>query len=155
MCAGRAEHLFNSCACPAVADENPGLSVELFPQLLTTVFLPRNLSSSQVLIAACDTFRSGAVEQLRVHCRCLDVPLFEKGTGFLVLAQFALLLIFRQTLCELFFWIPVLKTSPSCMSKPFLFVVAWAVIVFSPFVRAYSGRMCCQFTEKDGLYLSP
>ncbi|CAN0221316.1 unnamed protein product [Pylaiella littoralis] len=33
----------------------------------------------KVLIAACDTFRSGAVEQLRVHCRCLDVPLFEKG----------------------------------------------------------------------------
>eukprot|EP00752_Nemacystus_decipiens_P002225 g2111.t2 len=33
----------------------------------------------KVLIAACDTFRSGAVEQLRVHCRCLGVPLFEKG----------------------------------------------------------------------------
>ncbi|CAM9174810.1 unnamed protein product [Ascophyllum nodosum] len=33
----------------------------------------------KVLIAACDTFRSGAVEQLRVHCRCLQVPLFEKG----------------------------------------------------------------------------
>ena len=27
------------------------------------------------LIAACDTFRSGAVEQLGVHARCLDVPL--------------------------------------------------------------------------------
>ncbi|CAM9154381.1 unnamed protein product [Choristocarpus tenellus] len=33
----------------------------------------------KVLIAACDTFRSGAVEQLLVHSRCLDVPLFEKG----------------------------------------------------------------------------
>lgn len=32
-----------------------------------------------VLIAACDTFRSGAVEQLRTHSRCLDVPLFEMG----------------------------------------------------------------------------
>ncbi|CAM9449227.1 unnamed protein product [Chrysoparadoxa australica] len=33
----------------------------------------------KVLIAACDTFRSGAVEQLRVHAKCLDVPLFEMG----------------------------------------------------------------------------
>lgn len=33
----------------------------------------------KVLLAACDTFRSGAVEQLGVHARCLDVPLFEKG----------------------------------------------------------------------------
>ena len=32
-----------------------------------------------VLIAACDTFRSGAVEQLRTHSRCLDAPLFEQG----------------------------------------------------------------------------
>ena len=32
-----------------------------------------------VLIAACDTFRSGAVEQLRTHSRCLDAPLFEMG----------------------------------------------------------------------------
>lgn len=34
-----------------------------------------------VLIAACDTFRAGAVEQLRTHARCLDVPLFERGYG--------------------------------------------------------------------------
>jgi len=33
----------------------------------------------KVMIAACDTFRSGAVEQLRSHARCLDVPLFERG----------------------------------------------------------------------------
>mmetsp|Transcript_1717 Transcript_1717/g.6043 ORF Transcript_1717/g.6043 Transcript_1717/m.6043 type:complete len:602 (+) Transcript_1717:193-1998(+) len=33
----------------------------------------------KVLIAACDTFRSGAVEQLRTHCTRLDVPLFERG----------------------------------------------------------------------------
>jgi len=32
-----------------------------------------------VLITACDTFRSGAVEQLRSHANCLGVPLFEKG----------------------------------------------------------------------------
>jgi signal recognition particle receptor subunit alpha len=33
----------------------------------------------KVMIAACDTFRSGAVEQLREHCRRLKVPLFEQG----------------------------------------------------------------------------
>ncbi|DBA02870.1 TPA: hypothetical protein N0F65_005897 [Lagenidium giganteum] len=33
----------------------------------------------KVLIAACDTFRSGAVEQLNQHAKVLDVPLFEKG----------------------------------------------------------------------------
>mmetsp|Transcript_17774 Transcript_17774/g.36407 ORF Transcript_17774/g.36407 Transcript_17774/m.36407 type:complete len:536 (+) Transcript_17774:114-1721(+) len=33
----------------------------------------------KISLAACDTFRSGAVEQLRNHARCLDVPLFEKG----------------------------------------------------------------------------
>ncbi len=32
-----------------------------------------------VMITACDTFRSGAVEQLRSHAKCLDVELFEKG----------------------------------------------------------------------------
>jgi hypothetical protein len=32
-----------------------------------------------VMIAACDTFRAGAVEQLRTHCARLDVPLFERG----------------------------------------------------------------------------
>ena len=33
----------------------------------------------KVMLAACDTFRSGAVEQLRTHARCLDAPLFEMG----------------------------------------------------------------------------
>ena len=33
----------------------------------------------QVQIAACDTFRSGAVEQLRTHCNRLNIPLFERG----------------------------------------------------------------------------
>ena len=31
------------------------------------------------MIAACDTFRSAAVEQLAVHCRRLGVELYEKG----------------------------------------------------------------------------
>ena len=30
-------------------------------------------------IAACDTFRSGAVEQLRTHCNRLNIPLYERG----------------------------------------------------------------------------
>lgn len=33
----------------------------------------------KVMIAACDTFRAGAVEQLRTHCKRLGVPLFERG----------------------------------------------------------------------------
>lgn len=35
----------------------------------------------KVLIAACDTFRSGAVEQLRIHSQCLGTPLYERGYG--------------------------------------------------------------------------
>ena len=31
------------------------------------------------LVAACDTFRSGAVEQLMVHAKTLQVPLYHKG----------------------------------------------------------------------------
>lgn len=33
------------------------------------------------MLWACDTFRAGAVEQLRTHARCLDLELFEKGYG--------------------------------------------------------------------------
>ena len=33
----------------------------------------------KVMIAACDTFRSGAVEQLRTHAQRLGVELFERG----------------------------------------------------------------------------
>uniref|UniRef100_A0A0A9CN57 Signal recognition particle receptor subunit alpha homolog n=1 Tax=Arundo donax TaxID=35708 RepID=A0A0A9CN57_ARUDO len=32
-----------------------------------------------VTLAACDTFRSGAVEQLRTHARRLQIPIFDKG----------------------------------------------------------------------------
>lgn len=32
-----------------------------------------------VIIAACDTFRAGAVEQLKTHCARLQVPLYERG----------------------------------------------------------------------------
>jgi signal recognition particle receptor subunit alpha len=34
-----------------------------------------------LMIAACDTFRSGAIEQLRVHSNTLEVPLFDQGYG--------------------------------------------------------------------------
>lgn len=33
----------------------------------------------QVMIAACDTFRAGAVEQLKTHCARLSIPLYERG----------------------------------------------------------------------------
>jgi signal recognition particle receptor subunit alpha len=33
------------------------------------------------MLCACDTFRAGAVEQLRVHSQSLELPLFEKGYG--------------------------------------------------------------------------
>lgn len=32
-----------------------------------------------VMVAGCDTFRSGAVEQLATHCRRLNIPLFQRG----------------------------------------------------------------------------
>jgi signal recognition particle receptor subunit alpha len=32
-----------------------------------------------VTLAACDTFQSGAIEQLRTHARRLQIPIFEKG----------------------------------------------------------------------------
>ncbi|CAI5508727.1 unnamed protein product [Closterium sp. Naga37s-1] len=33
----------------------------------------------KVMVAACDTFRAGAVKQLRTHARRLQIPLFERG----------------------------------------------------------------------------
>ena len=36
-------------------------------------------SGMKVMMAACDSFRSGAVEQLRRHASSLDVPLFQRG----------------------------------------------------------------------------
>lgn len=33
------------------------------------------------MIAACDNFRAGAVEQLKTHGRCLDIPVFDRGYG--------------------------------------------------------------------------
>ncbi len=33
----------------------------------------------KVMLAACDNFRAGAVEQLKVHAQALEVPIFERG----------------------------------------------------------------------------
>jgi len=38
-----------------------------------------NSNGCTPLLAACDTFRSGAVEQLNVHAKCLGVPLYHRG----------------------------------------------------------------------------
>ena len=31
------------------------------------------------MIAGCDNFRAGAIEQLQTHARCLNIPLYEQG----------------------------------------------------------------------------
>ena len=33
------------------------------------------------MLAGCDNFRSGAIEQLATHAACLGIPLYEKGYG--------------------------------------------------------------------------
>lgn len=33
----------------------------------------------KVMIAACDTFRSGAVEQVKKHAKVLEIKVFDKG----------------------------------------------------------------------------
>jgi len=38
-------------------------------------------NAGKVMLTACDTFRSGAVEQLRVHTECLGVHLYNEGYG--------------------------------------------------------------------------
>ena len=52
----------------------PGKSTSLAKT--AAYFLSKGL---KVGIGACDTFRSGAIEQLRTHCSCLGVPLYAKG----------------------------------------------------------------------------
>ena len=32
-----------------------------------------------VMLVACDNFRSGAVEQLKTHGKCLEIPVYDKG----------------------------------------------------------------------------
>jgi len=49
--------------------------------LAKVAYYLKNKGGLNVLICACDTFRAGAVEQLKTHSRCLDIPLFERGYG--------------------------------------------------------------------------
>merc|ERR1719262_604533 len=49
--------------------------------LAKVAYYLKHKGNLNVLICACDTFRAGAVEQLKTHSRCLDVPLFERGYG--------------------------------------------------------------------------
>ena len=36
-------------------------------------------SKLSVMLAACDNFRAGAVEQIKTHGRNLDIPVFDRG----------------------------------------------------------------------------
>lgn len=47
--------------------------------LAKVCYLLKNKGELKVLIAACDTFRAGAVEQLLTHAKCLNVELFQRG----------------------------------------------------------------------------
>merc|ERR1719450_1967867 len=49
--------------------------------LAKVAYYLKNKGGLSVLICACDTFRAGAVEQLKTHANCLDIPLFERGYG--------------------------------------------------------------------------
>lgn len=49
--------------------------------LAKVAYYLKNKGGLRVMIAACDTFRSGAVEQLKTHANALGVDLFERGYG--------------------------------------------------------------------------
>lgn len=49
--------------------------------LAKVAYFLKNKGGLKILLAACDTFRAGAVEQLRVHSKNLDIELFERGYG--------------------------------------------------------------------------
>ena len=46
--------------------------------LAKVAYLFKNQGFS-VMLAACDNFRAGAVEQIKTHGRCLDVPVYDRG----------------------------------------------------------------------------
>ena len=46
--------------------------------LAKVAYLLKNQGFS-IMLAACDNFRSGAVEQIKTHGMCLKAPVFEKG----------------------------------------------------------------------------
>ena len=47
--------------------------------LAKTAYYLKTKGNLKVMLAGCDNFRSGAIEQLATHAACLDVPLYEKG----------------------------------------------------------------------------
>jgi len=47
--------------------------------LAKVAYMLKNQGNLKILLAACDNFRSGAVEQLKKHANTLGVPIFEKG----------------------------------------------------------------------------
>jgi len=47
--------------------------------LAKMAYFLKSKGNLKVLIAGCDNFRSGAIEQLKTHANCLEVPLYEKG----------------------------------------------------------------------------
>ena len=49
--------------------------------LAKTAYYLKNKGNLKVMLAACDNFRSGAIEQLATHANILGIPLYEKGYG--------------------------------------------------------------------------
>lgn len=47
--------------------------------LAKTAYYLKTKGNMRVMLAACDNFRAGAVEQLETHARCLDIPVYQKG----------------------------------------------------------------------------
>uniref|UniRef100_A0A7S3FR48 SRP54-type proteins GTP-binding domain-containing protein n=1 Tax=Strombidium rassoulzadegani TaxID=1082188 RepID=A0A7S3FR48_9SPIT len=47
--------------------------------LAKTAYYLKTKGNLRVMLAGCDNFRSGAIEQLQTHASCLDVPLYQKG----------------------------------------------------------------------------
>ena len=47
--------------------------------LAKTAYYLKEKGNLKVMLAGCDNFRSGAIEQLQTHATCLGIPLYEKG----------------------------------------------------------------------------
>ena len=47
--------------------------------LAKTAYYLKEKGNLKVMLAGCDNFRSGAIEQLATHATCLGIPLYEKG----------------------------------------------------------------------------
>ncbi|CAA2965674.1 signal recognition particle receptor subunit alpha-like [Olea europaea subsp. europaea] len=67
--------------CESVTASLEGKKLASFTRISSTVQVAYWLQQHniKVMMAACDTFRSGAVEQLRTHAHRLQIPIFEKG----------------------------------------------------------------------------